>query len=125
MDTASVLTYLNAEWSEVIAEAVIDAPYIASQVMTHYADNADLEARWMRPLADYYLLRRALRAFAVDFDVTIDGNSYRLSQRKQLSALYADAFALVSWLVDDEYETFGQIVTVTANPYVSADGDAW
>jgi hypothetical protein len=113
MDAAALTAYLETEWAEVIAEASIDPARIVGIVAEAYLADPALSDGWAEPLGDYYLLRRAARAFAVDFDVTLGDNSYRLSQRKTIDKLLANAYGHVAWIVDPEGGDAGGLVTIS------------
>ncbi len=112
MDPIALVAYIEAEWAELIAEVEGLTPaYIVGIANEAYMADPTLEATWAAPLADYYILRRALRAFTVDFDVSVEGDSYRLSQRRAgLQSLFDAAYAKVSWIGGDDDGTYGQIV---------------
>lgn len=125
MDRTALLAYLAAEWAEIIAEAGIDVDYIADQVEAVFAAQPELDTRWAEPLADYYLLRRAVRAFSIEIDVTIEGDSYRLSQRKQIESLFATRAAEVAWIVSPDGgdgSSIGKVVTI-GMPYLTPESD--
>lgn len=109
----ALTAYLNAEWGKVMAQAVIEPAYVVSLVEGVYAGNASLEDAWAEPLADYFLLRRAIRQFSTDFDVALGDKSFKLSQRKQLAPLFEEARAKVAWLVEEGADSGAKVVTVT------------
>lgn len=115
MDPIALAAYIADEWAEIVAEVGMDASTVTDRVEAIYTAQPSLDDAWAEPLADYYVLRRAVRAFAVDFDVTIDGDSYRLSQRKQIADLYATAYARVAWIVAAEDDDTGTVVTVRSD----------
>lgn len=104
MDPLALAAYLDAEWPEVIAEAGIDVARIVAIVEEAYAADPLLADRWAEPLADYYLLRRALRAFTANMDSTLkSGASYKLKQQyDNVLAQYQLAEARVIALVAPE-----------------------
>lgn len=103
MDPLALAAYLDAEWPEVIAEAGIDVARIVAIVEEAYAADPLLADRWAEPLADYYLLRRALRAFTANMDVALGGDSYKLKQQyDNVLAQYQLAEARVIALVAPE-----------------------
>ncbi len=120
MNISAVETYLNAWWSELIAEALIEVQTILNAVQGIYDAQPTLDPRWANYLAKYYLLERAVAAFSVDFDVTVEGDSYRLSQRKDLAKQLAEAHKMIAWIVEPlspEEESIGQLVTVTGHVF--------
>jgi hypothetical protein len=123
MDAAALTAYLETEWAEVIAEASIDPARIVSIVEEAYTADPTLSDGWAEPLGDYYLLRRAARAFAVDFDVTLGNNSYRLSQRKTIDKLLENAYAQIAWIVDPEGGA-GGLVTISKDFWLNTEGAA-
>lgn len=101
MDPVALTAYLQAEWPELIAEASLDVPRIVATVEEHYTADPALADSWAEPLADYYLLRRAVRAFTVNMNVGTGGDSYALRQQyenavQQLAAAEARVAALVT-----------------------------
>lgn len=127
MDRDALLAYLTGWWPELIAEASIDTDIVLDAVESYYTADPTLEETWAQPLADYFVLRRALTAFIVDFDVTTEGDSYRLSQRAdRLQKLFEAAYGKVSWLVSEDDADIGAVVTVseayTTGPALALDG---
>ena len=122
MDSAALTAYLNAEWPEVIAEASIDVSRIVSIVDEVYDADSTLDDSWAQPLGDYYLLRRAVRAFSVGFDVSLSGDSYRQSQlHKMVSEHYAAAAAQVAGIVGPDDAAEPAIVTITSDYLTGGD----
>lgn len=100
MDTATLLAYLDTEWSELIAEAGINPETIVAMVGEHYLDDPTLAATWAQPLADYYLLRRAVRAFTPNMNIGTGGDNYALRQQYENAVQQlAKAEAKVAWIV--------------------------
>ena len=127
IDRAALTTYLAAWYGELADEAglaltdtstgfgpVLDA------TAASLAANAELdEATWAQPLAEYYLLRRIVRALATNMDVSVGGDSYRLKQiRDHAQALYDEAAAAVGGIVGSSSDGLGQVVTVHM-PYLT------
>lgn len=110
MDPVALTAYLEAEWPELIAEAGIDPARIVAVVEEHFLADPDLVSSWAEPLADYYLLRRAVRAFTANMNVSTDGDSYALRQQYENAvAELKRAEAKVAGLVEAE--------TVPAGPF--------
>lgn len=101
MNGAALTAYLNDEWAEVIATAPVDVTTVVTRAEAVYAAKPGLSDAWAEALGDYFLLRRADRAFTAQFDVSVEGNSFRLNQ---LHANVQDALKraqiTVGWLVD-------------------------
>lgn len=119
MDRLALDAYLTAWWLEVIAEAAIDIGVVLDAVEAVFATQPDLSDAWAEPLGDSFLLRRAVRSFAVSFDVGVEGDTYRLEQLyKHVSELSAAAYARVRWIVEPlqpEDEQIGQVITVRSD----------
>ena len=106
MDAVALTAYLEAEWPELIAEAGIDAARIVAMVEARYTDDPTLDASWAEPLADYYLLRRAVRAFTPNMNVGTGGDNYALRQQYENAVTeLARAEARVAGLVTVEAAT--------------------
>lgn len=100
MDTAALLAYLDTEWSELIAEVGINPEFIVATVGDHFLDDPALDVRWAQPLADYYLLRRAVRAFTPNMNIGTGGENYALRQQYENAVQQlAAAEAKVAWIV--------------------------
>ena len=128
MDRAALTACLQREFAEIIAEASIDLVAILDSVEAVYGRTPDLPTIWAEPLADYFLLRRARRAFLTMFDVGVEGDTYRLNQLYQnvVKELPA-AEARVAWLVIPVPSNAGKLVTLEL-AYLEPDGEevaAW
>lgn len=125
MDRAALTAYLQREFAEVIAEAGIDVEPILDAVEQVYILTTDLALVWREPLGDYYLLRRAKRAFLAAFDVGVEGDSYRLNQLfKNVEAELPKAEARVAWLVIPGAEDGPKFVTISTPFLADGWGDA-
>lgn len=122
MDREPLRAYLQREFAEVIAEAGIDLNPVLDAVARVFAGIADLAGVWAEPLADYYLLRRARRAFLTMFDVGVEGDTYRLNQLyKNVEAELPKAEVRVAWLVlphAPDTSGIGEVVTIHS-PYLT------
>lgn len=116
MDTVALTAYLEAEWPELIAEASIDPARIVAIVEEHYLADTDLVDSWAEPLADYYLLRRAVRAFTPNMNVGTGGDSYALRQQYENAAKeFAAAEAKVTTLINKDAWSLGEPFTIDLN----------
>lgn len=125
MDSVALTAYLEAEWGEVLEEFGITAAYIVGLVEEVSLADTTLAGRWAEPLADYYLLRRAVRASSPDLNVSPRrGGSYDLGARHQrLRALYEDRRAEVAWIVDANVARRGQVLTLVGD-YLTGDAES-
>lgn len=113
MDRTALESYLTGWWAAMIDELSIDTALVLDEVEAFYTADSDLDTKWAKPLGDYFLLKFALHAFLVEFDVTLEGDSYRLGQRAdRLQKLFDGAYGKVSWLIGDEYDGFGEVVKI-------------
>lgn len=101
MDDAAVTAYLQREYPEIIAEVGIDLPAVIAAVNDVLFTRPTLDPLdWANPLADYFLLRRALRGLANRMRIGISGDSYALKDMfDNVKVLYGLAESLVAWLV--------------------------
>lgn len=122
MDSVALTAYLEAEWGEVLEEFGITAAYIVGVVEEVYLADSTLDDRWAEPLADYYLLRRAVRASSPDLNVSPRrGGSYDLGARHQrLRTLFEERRAEVAWLIDANAARRGQVLTLVGD-YLTGD----
>lgn len=132
MDRVALTAYLEREFAEIITEASIVLDRILDSVEAVYGWTPDLLSLWEEPLADYYLLRRAKRAFMVMFDVGVEGDTYRLNQLyKNVTDALPKAEAIVAWLVSPvtpDTSNTGRIVTLEIpylEPTVTGGDTAW
>ncbi len=116
MDRYALRLYLEREFPEIIAEAGIDLESILDAVEAVLGRTPDLDLLWLEPLAEYYLLRRAERAFTVQFPLSSEGDTYNLSKLfDQVQKLLAGVRAQVAWLVTPrapDTSGAGEMVTI-------------
>jgi len=135
VDRTTVEAYLNAEYPELIVDAAITSlETVLDQVDATLTARPDVSVAWQYGIADYFLLKRIRAVYAVNFDVSGDGESYSLNQQyRNVDAMFTKAAAKVGWIVDPvvidpDTEGIGKLVTITA-PYLSASaftgGDEW
>lgn len=105
----TVLTgFLAIEYDMLLAEAGIaatDTPANLGPVLDAVeqldALDPDLSPLWLQPLARYFTLKRIVNRLAVNMDISISGDSYRLNQIfANAKSLLSEAKAQVSWIVD-------------------------
>ncbi len=108
IDSAALVGYLAIEYDTLLAEAGIattdtseNLGPVLDAVEQLDALNPDLSPLWIYPLARYFTLKRIVNRLAVNMDVSISGDSYRLNQIfANAKSLLSEARAQVAWIVD-------------------------
>lgn len=137
VDRASLTTYLSRKYGVLLAEIGLAAtdtddglgPIIDDVTLVVDAHDSLSEA-WHEPLGRYYTLQQAVDTLAVDMDVSISGDSYKLDQQfKHVMVLLENERRTVSWLTGPDAidpDTFGDlgVVTITSD-YLTDEVRPW
>jgi hypothetical protein len=130
IDRTTLTGFLAIEYDTLLVEAGIagtDTPANLGPVLDAVDQlvvlSDPLSPLWLQPLARYFTLKRIVNRLAVNMDVSISGDSYRLNQIfANAKSLLSEAKAQVAWIVDPvqpgEASDYGDI-TVVEMPFLT------
>lgn len=133
MDRSALAAFIATDLDALLAEAGIattDTPDGLAPILdvVELAAPPDLPVTWYGPLGRYVALDRIVTRLAAQMDVSVSGDSYRLSQLfTQAKALRDEARAQVAWIVTpampvpDDQASGGVTIEM---PYLTG-GDPW
>ena len=108
MDRATLAAWLAVEYDALLTGAGIASTDttpnglgpVLDKVWDWLAVVPDLDDVWIAPLSAYYLLDRIVKRWAVNVDVSVDGDSFKLSQQlANVRQLRDEAYGQIGWLI--------------------------